>query len=323
MTTDAEIAGLLDRFKNKLSDAEQRKFTFVLAGRAGVGKSSTINTLMGQTVAKVGHFEATTAAVKVYESSINGLHFRLVDTPGLCDIESDDHHQDEYYLDLIRWEVPSVDCVWYVTQLNDTRVRLDELRAIRLICQSLGKDVWRNAVIVFTFADMVSAKDFCETLETRTELIRRAIGKHVEAAIANQIPSIAVSNQSMQTPDGELWLGNLYLAVTQRISQSGFLPFFLATASRLVSAKQQNGDTYVIQAPNADTIMMMDMDPATANYIPLTEENKEKLVRQLDASVIPGLIIAGSAIGTVFGPVGTLVGGIVGATIGVTIWLMK
>jgi predicted GTPase len=321
MTSDFEITRLLQRFKDRLREAENRKFTFVLAGRAGVGKSSTINTLMGQVVAKVGHYEACTSAVRIYESAVNGLHFRLVDTPGLCETERVE--QDEYYLQLIRTEVPTVDCIWYVTQLNETRVRKDERDAIELISRSLGSDLWRNALIIFTHADLVPPERYEVALNIRTRLIREEIAKHSETMTAHQVPSVAVSNVNMQTPDGELWLGNLYVTVAQRISQSGLLPFFLATAPRVVSAKPDDGDTYVIHAPNAESVTVLDMSPSVASYIPLTKDNEERLVRQLDASVIPGLIVAGSTLGTVFGPIGVVAGGVIGAAIGLIVWLMR
>ncbi|MFM6622607.1 MAG: GTPase, partial [Dolichospermum sp.] len=52
-------------------------------GRTGAGKSSTVNSLMGKTVAPAGDYEPTTMEAKNYESEIAGVKFTVIDTPGL------------------------------------------------------------------------------------------------------------------------------------------------------------------------------------------------------------------------------------------------
>jgi len=69
--TDKDIQKLLQEFQKKLEDAQKHKFTILLLGRVGVGKSRTINSLLGQHVAEVGDNEPTTATIKIYESTVN------------------------------------------------------------------------------------------------------------------------------------------------------------------------------------------------------------------------------------------------------------
>ena len=75
------LSSLIEKFKL----AQNKKFVFLLVGRTGVGKSSTVNSLMGEKIAQVGDYEATTMAVKAYDRKINDVNFTVFDTPGLCD----------------------------------------------------------------------------------------------------------------------------------------------------------------------------------------------------------------------------------------------
>jgi len=205
--------------------AQTRGFSFLLVGRTGVGKSSTINSLMGREIAPVGKFEAETKVVKAYPAPPEAIiPYRIYDTPGLCDADGD----NKEYLKLIHREIKEpIDCLWFVTQLDDTRVRTDEIDTISHITSAFGQDIWNRAVIVFTRSDKVDPQDFENDLAERTRLIRDEIAKKVGKEIAIEIPSVAVSNVSQKTPDGKLWLGRLFVRTFIRISKEGLDGFLL------------------------------------------------------------------------------------------------
>ena len=152
---ESRIKALLDEYKKIVElAATHDPFTFLLVGRAGVGKSSSINSLMGKEVAPVGHYGPQTMSVESYDLEGYGIKYKIVETPGLCD-DLPKKGNDARYLELIRSEAPKIDCLWFVTRLDDTRVLPDEKRAIRLISAGLGEDIWKHAVIVFTHANDV------------------------------------------------------------------------------------------------------------------------------------------------------------------------
>jgi hypothetical protein len=233
ISDDEKLQVILNAYKSKFGPAQNENFTFLLVGRTGVGKSSSVNSLMDKEVAKVGDYVPTTMTIESFENEAFGMKFTIVDTPGLCD-DLEEEGKDDIYLEKIRAQVPKIDCLWFVTRLDDTRVSSDEKRAIRLIPAGCGKDIWERAIIVFTYANAVSKEKYEEAVQKRTELIRLEIARWTNTSIAAKIPSVAIDNKTRMTPDEKEWLGDLYVTVFTRISDHGFLPFVLATAERLV-----------------------------------------------------------------------------------------
>ncbi len=128
----------LETLKEKLQARQDKKFTFLLVGRTGVGKSSTVNSLMGKTVAVVGDYEPCTREITKYDNELNGINFTIIDTPGLCDVFLEEVGNDYEYLERMRSDVSQVDSMWFVSRLDETRVTNDEKRGIKLISEAFG-----------------------------------------------------------------------------------------------------------------------------------------------------------------------------------------
>lgn len=265
-----------------LEISRQEKFVYLLVGRTGVGKSSTINTLMGKQVAATSRRKPTTMDVTFHDNEINGVSFTVIDTPGLCD-DVIEEGNDYKYIELIRSKVKNIDLIWFITPIYETRIRRDELDGIRIITEAFGAEIWKHSIIVFTFADKADT-DYLVQLQERTEDIQSAIAKFTGIEIASKIPSVAVDNKSETTPDGKIWLAELYTKVFVRISERGTIPFLLTTVKRL-----SLGSGFFTAAD-------------LGQNIELDDNQKEDIKKKL-FSVIPFLKSVGGKIGAAVGSV--------------------
>ncbi|MCG6133901.1 MAG: 50S ribosome-binding GTPase [Nostoc sp. LLA-1] len=295
----------------KLQLSQDKKFVFLLAGRTGVGKSSTVNSLLGQQIATVGKYDATTIEVQEYEHEINGVKCSIIDTPGLCD-DIPEKGNNEKYIELIQNRVNQIDLLWFVTRLDETRVTNDEKQGIQIISEAFTPKVWEHSVIVFTRAD--KADDYLEDLQQRTKRIRDEIAKYTGNEIANTIPAIAVDNKNQTTPDGKRWLEELYTQVLIRMSERGAIPFLMATSSR-INKSQPNKNN---KEPNWSFYNKYESPEKVdhVNDFTFTGIQKELIKKKL-LEVIPALALAGAGVGaTIGGPVGAAIGGVIGTAIG-------
>ena len=69
--------------KEKYQRDAQEGFTILQVGQTGGGKSSTINSLFGEEVAKTNNFTAQTKEVTPFEGTYNDVKYMIYDTPGL------------------------------------------------------------------------------------------------------------------------------------------------------------------------------------------------------------------------------------------------
>jgi predicted GTPase len=209
----SDLKFLSDSSKRQIIDQIYKTFSFMLIGRTGVGKSSTINSLMGVKVADVGDSEPTTFNVTPYRLRKSDVDFTIWDTPGLCDAL--DNANDQEYMQQIKDKVEEVDCLWFVSRLDETRLTSDEQYALLLITNSLGADIWKRSLIVFTHSCNWSVENkFEEALRERTAVVKEYIEK-ITKRNQDNLASVAVDNAFERLPNNEPWLSELFTRVIE------------------------------------------------------------------------------------------------------------
>lgn len=213
---DARVKAAIVRIFSDELCSNDLQFSLVIAGRAGVGKSSTVNTLIGEEVSKVDKYRVGTNALKSFPLRYHGLNFSLVDTRGLCD-DLPERNRDETYLQEIRNNVRRPYGLLYVTEIDQARVAGDEKRALKRMTEVLGVGIWERSVLVFTGADRVPSERFEETLAERSKLILEEIAQNTGKDCGTKIPALALSNKSEILPNGERWRMAFYTTVLERM----------------------------------------------------------------------------------------------------------
>lgn len=273
--------------KDKIINQIYQSFDFMLVGRTGVGKSSTINSLLGESIAQVGENEPTTFSVSPYKLHKNGVDFTIWDTPGLCDAL--DNANDQDYMRMIASCIEEVDCLWFVSRLDETRLSADEQYALLLITNTLGKEIWQKALIVFTHSCNRSVQTrFEEALKERTLVIREYL-ERITGSNLQDLASVAVDNASGHLPNGQEWLPELFTRVIEQASNKGGIAF-AASIGQETSGSQGSGPR-----------------------INLNEGQRKRV--ELRMRGLFAAVGAGAITGSLFGPGGAVVGGIVGAAL--------
>ncbi|WP_445246096.1 GTPase [Microcoleus sp. OTE_8_concoct_300] len=207
----------LQALEKMVEEVGRKRLVFFVAGRTGWGKSSTVNSLVGKVVSKVSDYEPETADVTGFEFEMNGVKAIIFDTPGLRDGKGN----DETYIELMRSKVEKPDSMLYVSRLDETRQE-DDRQVIKIISAALGERVWEYTVIVFTFANNVKPSQYQTKLDAKTKIIRELIADHIsDKEVADQIPVVAIDNDSDTTPDGKKWLGYFVTALVEKVSKEG------------------------------------------------------------------------------------------------------
>ena len=151
---------LEDTLAKALENHAGKELRILVTGKTGQGKSTLINGLLGDRVAKEGADAVRcTTKVDVFTKTVNDIPVTVYDSPGL----QDNTQNEEEYIQKMRDECQQLSLVLYCTKMTNPRLTDEDKNAMMKLTEAFGKEFWNYAVLVLTFAN----KEDCERRDER------------------------------------------------------------------------------------------------------------------------------------------------------------
>ncbi|KAF7147833.1 hypothetical protein RHSIM_Rhsim03G0155200 [Rhododendron simsii] len=215
----------------KLKQENVNSLTILVMGKGGVGKSSTVNSIIGERVMAVSAFQSEGPRPMIVSRSRAGFTLNIIDTPGIVE----GGYVNDQALELIKRFLlnKTIDVLLYVDRLDAYRVDNLDKQVVRAITDSFGKEIWRRGMVVLTHAqlsppDGLSYEDF---FSRRSEALLKVV--RGGARIANRemedysLPVVLVENSGRCNkndcdekivPNGTAWIPNLVKTVADVVA---------------------------------------------------------------------------------------------------------
>ncbi|KAL6894402.1 hypothetical protein ACP4OV_008500 [Aristida adscensionis] len=123
----------------------------LVLGKTGVGKSATINSIFSEDKSKTNAFLPATSSVKEITGIVDGVKFRLIDTPGLGTSAMDEKSNRKVLNSVKKYmkRCPP-DIVLYVDRIDTQRQDANSLSLLQCITRVLGLSIWPKVIITLT-----------------------------------------------------------------------------------------------------------------------------------------------------------------------------
>ena len=194
--------------KSNLTEEEKLKCKengFILIGKTGVGKSSLLNILVGENVAKVGHStkSETKSSTSFYfiekKDDENIFYLSIIDTPGLYDTqgkEADDNQKKEI-IQLISEEKIKIKGLLFLTNFQNERFDSSEQDSlIQYNAIFPLEEFWNRIILIFTHYYGDPDGDLKEDIRERADKILSEIINKIMEKVKNVSKPIKFENMN-------------------------------------------------------------------------------------------------------------------------------
>ena len=130
------------------------KYRILLTGKMGTGKTTLIKGLTESYIPEADNLLPHTLSVTPHGYEHEGINFVFFDTPGLKDnVDSSNDH--EYLKEMVK-KNDEPNLLIFAVKMDDSVFRDEDVDAIGNISNAFGWKIWKNAMFILTFANMVT-----------------------------------------------------------------------------------------------------------------------------------------------------------------------
>ena len=234
----------------------------LISGMTGTGKSTLVNGLIGEKVAQEGHtLNPTTCEVQLFQKKIGDVQVNIYDTPGL----QDGTVNEAKYLNSIETRCKdAIDLFIYCISMSGDRFVPGgkDVTAMKKLTDVLGKDIWKNALFILTFANsfIAEAEDECDDdpeevekafFDRKQEWIKeiyQALQEEVgiESEVATSVPVVpaGVAKMPKLTLRDDYWLSSLWFEALFATKMEAQPAMIKINAHRFESADEIDPDKF-------------------------------------------------------------------------------
>jgi len=198
-----------------LRDEKRTSLTVLVLGKGGVGKSSTVNSILNERAATTLAFQPDTARPTMFSRTIDGFSLNFIDTPGPLDGDNVSEVKLEQIAKATKGK--DIDVVLFLERLDIYAVDALDHRMLQGITRVLGAGIWTNAVLGLTRASANAPPpgiDFTEHVVDRVNQLRSAI-RQAGGYLPQDCPVALIENSSRcpTNDDGEKLVTNILYAL--------------------------------------------------------------------------------------------------------------
>ena len=191
---------------------EPMSIRILTTGKAGAGKSTIVNALVGMDVAKTGDdVVSVTEEVETIVRAKNGIRVYISDTAGLRSFDMEDE-------DVLHEALENIDLFLFCLKMTERidRYHIDEMKAIT---NRFGEDIWKKGLFVLTFANKISENEhFSSKLHQWEGEIRKRLKKMINPGVAEEIPIVPAGFREPQLPDRPSWVSEFWIQGFRRMN---------------------------------------------------------------------------------------------------------
>ena len=187
----------------KLRERNVNEMTVIFIGKQGVGKSSTVNTLLNERVAPSSPFQPENVRPLLAGRVAAGFTLNVLDTPGL--LEGDSVSARGLMALRAALNGRKVDAFVFTDRLDTWRVDNADKAIFTSLAENFGAELWERTVLGFSHAQTTptDGRPYEEFVNARVEQYRKAIRSTLNMPNLSTMVEMACSKDGYEYDHGK------------------------------------------------------------------------------------------------------------------------